>query len=294
MARLAHLSDLHLGERPEYETSARGLVRSLREADVDHVVVTGDVTHAGTIAEYETWLDVFAPLLREKKVTVVPGNHDVAGDGVAALLSDELRVSVDGRDGLFLVCIDSTAPHNRSTFRSHGELCTSMLEAVDAALLRAPAGWTRAVLLHHHVHPLPVEGLGEWFAERFGWPHAAELPLGRELLARVKGKVDLVLHGHKHVPRETVLPGARPLRIANAGCSTALGAYRVFTHDGAQVSAGRWVHAAPLVPTGWVARLLHGEQAPAHAAAEAEGQPPHGHLTDVANGPLSMTPRPRG
>jgi 3',5'-cyclic AMP phosphodiesterase CpdA len=256
--RVAHLSDLHLGERPEHTTAARALVRSLQLEDVDHVVVTGDITHAGRIDEYETWLEVFAPLLAERRVTVVPGNHDRAGDGVAELLSDELRVSVDGREGLFMVCIDSTAPHNRSTFRSHGDLCERMLKSVDDALERAPRGWTRALLLHHHVLPMPVEGIGEWFAEQLGWPHAAELPLGRELLRRVRGRIDLVLHGHKHVPREQVLDGPRPLRIANAGCSTALGAYRVFEHEGSVVKPGEWVHAAPVTRTPLLSRLLHG------------------------------------
>jgi 3',5'-cyclic AMP phosphodiesterase CpdA len=256
VATLAHLSDLHLGECAEHEVAARALVRSLQAERVDHVVVTGDVTHSGLIAEYETWLEVFAPLLAAGKVTVVPGNHDVAGDGVAELLSDELRVSVDGRDGLFMVCLDSTAPHNRRAFRSHGALCAEMLDAVDRALERAPKHWTSVVLLHHHLLPMPVEGVGEWIAERLGWPHAAELPFGRELLRRVEGRADLVLHGHKHAPRELLLPTARPLRVANAGSSTALGAYRVFEHAHGVVSAGRWVAAAAPLPAPVVQRVL--------------------------------------
>lgn len=133
-----------------------------------------------------------------------------------------------------------------------------MLDAVDEALEFAPRGWSRAVLLHHHVLPMPVEGIGEWFAHRFGWPHAAELPLGNELLRRVAGRVDLVLHGHKHVPRETVAHG---IRVANAGCSTVLGAYRVFEHDGAHVRSGRWVYATPTQAPPLLARMLHGTPA---------------------------------
>jgi hypothetical protein len=129
---------------------------------------------------------------------------------------------------------------------------------LSALLVGTAVGWTRALLLHHHVLPMPVEGIGEWFAEQLGWPHAAELPLGREVLRRVRGRIDLVLHGHKHVPREQVLDGPRPLRIANAGCSTALGAYRVFEHEGSVVKPGEWVHAAPVTRTPLLSRLLHG------------------------------------
>lgn len=265
MRRLAHLSDLHLGERPEHVKAARALVRSLLADEACHVVVTGDITHSGTIGEYELWLETFEPLLRRGRVTVVPGNHDRAGDGVAELLSDELRVSADAAEGLMMVCIDSTAPHNRTAFRSHGDLCEEMLASVDEAVALAPAGATVAVLLHHHVLPMPVEGLGEWFADRVGWPHAAELSLGRELLRRVRGRADLVLHGHRHLPREQLLDGERPLRVANAGSSTELGAYRVFEHDGLRVSAGRWVSVLPSRGPSLVTRLLAGNaESPRH------------------------------
>lgn len=246
MATLAHLSDLHLGASAAHEQAVAALVASLRTERVDHVVVTGDVTEGGRIEEYELFQALFLPLKREGRLTVVPGNHDRCGDDVAELLSDELRVSVDHRDGLFMVCVDSTAPHNRSSFRCHGQLCDETLDGVDRALALAPRGALVTVLLHHHVLPLPVEGFGEWFADTFGWPHAAELPLGRALLERVRGRCDLVLHGHRHVPAHWRLDDAvRPLEVVNAGSSAALGAYRVFTHEGLQVQSSRWVHAVP-------------------------------------------------
>ena len=73
---LAHLSDLHLGHGPAREAAARALVEAVQEAHVDHVVVTGDLTQRGRDEEMSLFLDIFAPLQRAHRLTVVPGNHD--------------------------------------------------------------------------------------------------------------------------------------------------------------------------------------------------------------------------
>jgi 3',5'-cyclic AMP phosphodiesterase CpdA len=93
-ARVAHLSDLHLvGERYGYRMEAgtagpqgnrrvRDTLRKLHaihvESPLDHVVVTGDITDAGTRAEWAAFLDLLRrhPDLRER-LLFVPGNHDV-------------------------------------------------------------------------------------------------------------------------------------------------------------------------------------------------------------------------
>ncbi|MFP2926377.1 metallophosphoesterase, partial [Pyxidicoccus sp. 3LG] len=63
-------------------------------------------------------------------------------------------------------------------------------------------------------------------------PTPRSWPWGAELVTRVQGRCDLILHGHRHVPRERVLEEAagRPLRIYNSGSSTELGRFRVFRH----------------------------------------------------------------
>lgn len=161
MGTLAHLSDLHLGASPAQDLAAAGLVASLAAERVDHVVVTGDVTDRGDLEAYELFQSLLWPLRRAGRLTVVPGNHDRCGDDVAELLSDGMRVFVDRRDGLFMICVDSTTPHNRRAVRSHGQPCERMLGSVDRALTLAPSCALVAVLLQHHVLQLPVEGFGE-------------------------------------------------------------------------------------------------------------------------------------
>jgi Icc protein len=243
---LAHLSDLHLGLAPAQEAAARALVEAVHEAAVDHVVVTGDVTQRGRDEEFSLFLDIFGPLQRSHRLSVVPGNHDRTTDDAGRALMAGRRVDVEERPGLFVVRMDSTGEHNRSTLTSHGEVTAAMLTEVEAALVRAPAQALRVLLLHHHPLALPEETWLERWSERLRLPYCSELPLGRELLQRVRGHCDLVLHGHRHVPREIHLggPGERPLALYNAGSSTQLRRVRIFSHaEGELKGPPRWLWA---------------------------------------------------
>jgi Icc protein len=238
--KLAHLSDLHLDLSTSSDAAARALVNTLLAERVDHVVVTGDLTHKGARAEFQRFLELFAPLLDTGRLTYIPGNHDRPGDDVVGQWMEGRKVRTVEQQGLYLVCVDSTGPHNASYFKSHGELSKAELDAVDAALDAAPRGALTVILLHHHVLPLPEESLPERFATLMGWPHAAELALGPELVSRVRGRCDLILHGHRHMPREFDLgeQDGRGLRVYNSGSSTELGRFRLFEH-----TAGRLIGA---------------------------------------------------
>src|SRR5215472_5913153 len=92
--RIAHLSDLHIvGERYGYRMEAgtlgpRGntcLVRAFRQLEsfqshtpVDRILVSGDITDAGTRAEWAEFADLLQafPKLRSR-LSFIPGNHDV-------------------------------------------------------------------------------------------------------------------------------------------------------------------------------------------------------------------------
>ena len=242
MRTLAHLSDLHLGRSLETEQAAWRLRAALD--DVDHTVVTGDVTNRGKREELARFHQLFGDLLRSDKLSVVPGNHDRLGDDLGTRLMQGGRVEVVQAPGLYLVRVDSTGPHNRFLLAGHGEVCERVLDLVDVALDGAAPGMLVVVAMHHHPVPLPTETLPEWVVTRLGVPWANELRLGHTLLERVRGRCDLVLHGHRHVPRAFQLLHERPLGLFNAGSSTALGKFRCFAHDhGALVGEPRWMEA---------------------------------------------------
>jgi Icc protein len=144
------------------------------------------------------------------------------------------------------VRFDSTGPHNRARLESHGLLTNEDIDAITAALDTAAPGTLAVLLLHHHLLPFPHDSAAEWLSAVLGWSWASELPSGRRLLSRLRGRCDLVLHGHRHRPGSTSLfaDDARPVSVCNAGASVDLGHVRVFTHDGGRlVASPRWMPA---------------------------------------------------
>jgi 3',5'-cyclic-AMP phosphodiesterase len=237
---LAHVSDLHIGKSVETERRAIGIRDALLAADVDHVVVTGDLTHRGRIGELAVFWRIFGPLRDLDRLTIIPGNHDRLGDDLVDAIQDGPRVAVATPPGLHLVRFDSTAPHNRSWLSGHGEMLPEDIEAIHAATAGAAADSVVAVLLHHHVLPLPADHAAERLCSWLGWPYADELASGPALLDALRGRCDLVLHGHRHTPRSTVLypDETRQLAIFNAGSSTELGRVRIFCHEDGRVLDG--------------------------------------------------------
>jgi 3',5'-cyclic AMP phosphodiesterase CpdA len=238
---LAHLSDLHVGRDAATDREVARLRDALLEARVDDVLLTGDLTHRGRAEELATFVRIFAPL--RDRLLVVPGNHDRLGDDVARTMMWD-RVEVERRPGLHVVRVDSTAPHNRALLDGHGALSVHDVERIAAALGDAPAGALVVLMLHHHLLPLPPEGIGERLANLLGWPNAAELDRGRELLARVRGRCDVVAHGHRHVASDLAFAGGRTLRVMNAGCTTELGRVRIISHAGGRVLSEGWLDVA--------------------------------------------------
>jgi 3',5'-cyclic AMP phosphodiesterase CpdA len=247
--KFAHLSDLHICLRHRSAERVLNLLEHLESAGVDHLVISGDITHRGRRAELQLFYELFGPYLRQRRLTVVPGNHDRNGDGVAAVLMPGARVQVDRAEGLYLVRVDSTAANNHSVIDGRGIITHQDITDILAALDDAPRHVLPVLIMHHHPLPLPDDHLHERITSWLGLSYTSELALGAELLERLRGRCQLILHGHRHRPSEQELFGdsERPLALFNAGHSPSIGAARIFCHcAGELVSAPCWVGERPL------------------------------------------------
>jgi predicted MPP superfamily phosphohydrolase len=251
---LAHLSDLHLSSlagvgpralldkrilgyitwwrrrRHEHRTDVLDALRTdLHAEHVDHIAVTGDLTHLGMPREFgeaATWL---ARLGKPEAVTVVPGNHDayvreswqatfaqwsayMQGDGVGETSGpDDAFPSLRIRREVALIGLSTARPS--APFLATGRLGEGQLQRLDRMLAQiAGSGLFRVVLLHHP----PAAHTVRW---RKSLLDGAAL---RDVLAR--HGVELVLHGHAHFSAATYLDAARGHLAIGVPSASAIGA----------------------------------------------------------------------
>jgi len=241
---LAHLSDLHLSSldgvspralldkrilgyiswrlrrRHEHRTDVLDALRADLQAEhLDHIAVTGDLTHLGLPQEFReaaTWL---ARLGKPDGITVVPGNHDAyvrepwqqtfaqwsaymqGDDATESAESDAAFPSLRIRRQVALIGLSTARPS--APFLATGRLGEGQLQRLDRMLEQtAGSGLFRVVLLHHP----PAAHTVRW---RKSLLDGAAL---RGVLAR-RG-VELVLHGHAHFSAATYLDAVRGRNLA--------------------------------------------------------------------------------
>lgn len=242
--RLGHLSDFHIADRRRYPRNGfapkdcdrhsvrlgKQLLSALREAQVDHVVVTGDLTFSGETSEFERAADLLRPWAERGKLTVVPGNHDVWTADAAARGRFLRHLGPDGRGmkrptspyplavvlspEVVLLALDS-ARHGDEPFRTSGQLGPQQLQAVRH-LVREHAKEGRVVLLalHHHL-VLPRERIASDAL-------VARMPLAdADKVVRLVAEMPVaaVLHGHRHCAFRVDLPapsGTTPVLCAGS------------------------------------------------------------------------------
>jgi 3',5'-cyclic AMP phosphodiesterase CpdA len=232
--RIAHLSDLHLlsleGAVPfrlfnkritgylnlrfhrksvHKPFAVRAAARAIRRLDVDHAVITGDVSNLALENEFELVRRFLADDLGlpPERVSLVPGNHDAYTSGAHRsrrfarafepfLRSDLPELTAAGASFPFvhlrgpaaIIGLSTAVP--RLPLVASGELGRDQLAALDRILDHPEVrGRTPVVLQHHPIHN-PASAIKSTFE---GLRDAAA---EAKLLGRVKR--GLVLHGHLH------------------------------------------------------------------------------------------------
>jgi 3',5'-cyclic-AMP phosphodiesterase len=81
--RIAHISDPHISRQHyrEHIKSFKMLLRAILNEGVDHIIISGDIVSTGNEDDYFLAREILANhgLLDSKRLTVVPGNHDIFG-----------------------------------------------------------------------------------------------------------------------------------------------------------------------------------------------------------------------
>jgi len=240
---IAHISDLHIGASPEHTFATQRVCDAILASDIQTVLVTGDITSHGSVEEFNTFLRISAPLRAARSVLLLPGNHDHSRTNIIHAMMDGEQVTMAMHDGVAIVRLDTTNWYNRFTFMSHGNISRAMCRDVDQLLDSVPEKTFVIVALHHHPLPLPADRALEYLSTWFSLPFAKHLSTGSRFLERLKGRCDVVLHGHRHAPAAMIFPFAqRPLSVYNAGSSSVLGAFRRFDIDqGRLVQRPEWI-----------------------------------------------------
>ncbi len=229
MFRLAHISDVHLGPLPDVsykdlaskrmvgyvnwkrnrrrlltEGTLGAILEAIKVAEADHLAITGDLVNLALDAELDLarlWLEALG---KPEDVSVVPGNHDayvpgafdkacrlwapwMRGDGVEGDLDRKSFPYLRVRGRVALIGVSTaraTAP-----FMANGFFREAQAESLGRILREtARRELFRVVMIHHP----PVRAAVPQHKRLFG--------IGQFHKVLRKHGVDLVIHGHSHLP----------------------------------------------------------------------------------------------
>jgi len=207
---VAHLSDLHIG-RHVSAAKKRALAEDLRDRNLDVVVVSGDITDRGSLAQFRQARE-FLDSLGVPYITV-PGNREINAAAVwewliPALAMSRFRSFFGAPDRVVFVCDEHKAVffgvntvHKLPSWPGKVARETRYWLRETAAGF---AGYFKVLVLHHPVLPV-IRGSSFW---------AHQLSDAGEVLniCTLTG-ISLILQGHKH--RSAVMEVGVPERRAS-------------------------------------------------------------------------------
>jgi 3',5'-cyclic AMP phosphodiesterase CpdA len=198
-------------------------VRSVEQANVDGIAITGDITDDGD--GYDVVLAAFGSWAARGTLFAIPGNHDrylfpisgstrpkptrasktAAWESFAKALDLPLQPSgawvkvVQGTD-IIILGIDTCARPQRRFYRHNGAVGPEQIAFARAVGERDEwkAARHRIVMLHHHVVPLP-HGVGKRAPTEIGM-RLDDAQAAAETFDAIGAT--LVMHGHRHISEE--------------------------------------------------------------------------------------------
>ena len=169
MTRIAHLSDTHLNGSADHNRRLRRALGQAALVDPDYLLITGDLTSSGKMAEFQELADCLTGW-SANRVTLVAGNHDgEPANWLAALQQTGLSrfagsstpgAAVDRGDSA-IVPVSSQARSRALLFRAQGSASAAHLERARQ-LAELNSGHAVIIAMHHgpQWHPLqPFDGL---------------------------------------------------------------------------------------------------------------------------------------
>lgn len=224
------------------------LLDDLHALSPDHVVLSGDLTALGHEDELGKVKELLEPLLRDGRLSVIPGNHDRYTDAVGRsrferyfgeAMRSELPALADARgypfvrfldDAVALVGLDSTHVSGWAHYFL-GRIGEAQLAALEA-ILNHPSMAKRTALVMLHHGPLSPRGRPSF--------REAGLLDAKRLMEVLAGRRVVLLHGHSHHRFWHRATGERP-HIFGGGSSTERGreGYWVVELDDHRLLEGR-------------------------------------------------------
>lgn len=207
----------------------------MRNEEVQHLVVAGDVSNLSIDSEFALAARIFERFGDQRSMTFCPGNHDTYNRSqrhaaffrahFAQYCVSDLpspRARPDGfpyahvRGGVLFVVLNTGLPNTArgAVGKKQWEAAEAMLRTAEARDARAAAR-TVVLVLHHPAQDPSVRGT-PWFREighdTKDWPRVAQFARDFD--------VNLVVHGHMHVPYRGVLAGAPRTHVYESGSGT--------------------------------------------------------------------------
>ena len=180
---IVHMSDLHCGPRLK-KGYLQKAIDEINSMGPDVVIVTGDLTEEGLVAEFQE-AKRYLNQLKCKRLIVGSGNHDSRTTGY--LLFPKFfgePSSATKLEDTVIVMLNSSRPDRQDgeIGYNQGLWMKQQLDAFD--------GVFKIIALHHHLIPVPDTGLEQNIV----------CDAGDLLWTLTSGGVNLVLCGHRHRP----------------------------------------------------------------------------------------------